>query len=87
MTADGTFAPRPGAAPLHRMVLAQAAMEARLLLRNGEQVLLALVIPLLVLFGGVVAIRYLDLSLTHSLHDPRYSRDPVSPACSIASRL
>ncbi len=35
------------------MVLAQASMEARLMLRNGEQVLLAVVIPLIVLVGGV----------------------------------
>lgn len=49
----GALAPRPGAAPLSRMVLAQAGMELRVLLRNGEQILLALVIPvmLLVLFS------------------------------------
>ena len=35
------------------MVLAQARMETRLLLRNGEQLLLAVVIPLIVLVGGV----------------------------------
>lgn len=49
------LAPRPGAAPLHRQVAAQAGMEARLMLRNGEQLLIALVIPLLVLVGGVIA--------------------------------
>ncbi|WP_246000206.1 ABC transporter permease [Nocardioides pocheonensis] len=49
----GTFAPRPGAAPLTRQVLAQASMEARLMVRNGEQLLLAVVIPVLVLVGGV----------------------------------
>ena len=48
-----TFAPPPGAAPLSAQVLAQASMEARLLLRNGEQLLLAVVIPLIVLVGGV----------------------------------
>jgi ABC-2 type transport system permease protein len=47
-----TFAPRPGAAPLRRMVLAQGLLECRLLLRNGEQLLLALVIPLLLLLVG-----------------------------------
>ena len=41
--------------PLPRMVLAQARMETRLLLRNGEQLLLAVVIPLLVLVGGITA--------------------------------
>ncbi|PRX92528.1 ABC transporter permease [Allonocardiopsis opalescens] len=43
------FTPRPGAAPLGRMVLAQAGMELRVLLRNGEQLLLTLVIPVLLL--------------------------------------
>ncbi|MFI7095645.1 ABC transporter permease [Streptomyces lydicus] len=51
----GTFAPRPGAAPLPRMIRAQAALETRMLLRNGEQLLLTVVIPtlLLVLFSTV----------------------------------
>ncbi|MEU7136907.1 ABC transporter permease [Streptomyces sp. NPDC046261] len=55
MTATGTFAPRPGAAPLGRMIRAQAALETRMLLRNGEQLLLTVVIPtlLLVLFSTV----------------------------------
>jgi ABC-2 type transport system permease protein len=35
------------------MVLAQARMESRLMLRNGEQLLLAVVIPVLVLVGMV----------------------------------
>jgi ABC-2 type transport system permease protein len=51
--AGGTFTPMPGAAPLVRQVLAQASMEARLMVRNGEQLLLAVVIPVLVLVGGV----------------------------------
>lgn len=51
----GTYAPRPGAAPLSRMIAAQTALETRMLLRNGEQLLLTVVIPslLLVLFGSV----------------------------------
>ncbi|MFE2159573.1 ABC transporter permease [Streptomyces lydicus] len=51
----GAFAPRPGAAPLPRMIRAQAALETRMLLRNGEQLLLTVVIPtlLLVLFSTV----------------------------------
>lgn len=55
MTATGTHRPRPGAAPLSRMILAQTALETRLLLRNGEQLLLTMVIPalLLVLFSTV----------------------------------
>ncbi|MEV4870277.1 ABC transporter permease [Streptomyces syringium] len=54
-TGTGTFAPRPGAAPLARMIRAQAALETRMLLRNGEQLLLTVVIPtlLLVLFSAV----------------------------------
>lgn len=51
----GTFAPAPGRAPWHRMVLGQGLMEARLLLRNGEQLVLALVIPLLLLVIGALA--------------------------------
>jgi ABC-2 type transport system permease protein len=53
--AVGTFAPAPGAAPLPRMIRAQALLETRMLLRNGEQLLLTVVIPalLLVLFSAV----------------------------------
>jgi len=43
------FTPAPGAAPMPRMIAAQATLEARTLLRNGEQLLLTLVIPLLLL--------------------------------------
>jgi len=64
-----TFTPRPGAAPLPRMVLAQARMETRLLLRTGEQLLLAVVVPLLVLGGGIAAARHFDLSFSHSAVD------------------
>ncbi|GAB7034243.1 ABC transporter permease [Streptomyces sp. NPDC021749] len=54
-TGTGAFAPRPGAAPLPRMIRAQAALETRMLLRNGEQLLLTVIIPtlLLVLFSAV----------------------------------
>jgi ABC-2 type transport system permease protein len=44
-----SFTPAPGAASLPRMVRAQAGLELRMILRNGEQVLLAIVIPVLVL--------------------------------------
>ena len=40
------FAPAPGAAPLPRMIAAQAAAETRGTLRNGEQLLVTMVIPL-----------------------------------------
>ena len=43
--ADGALAPRPGAAPRLAMLAAQARTELVLLLRNGEQVLLSLVLP------------------------------------------
>jgi ABC-2 type transport system permease protein len=43
------LSPAPGAAPLRRMVAAQSALETRTLLRNGEQLLLTLIIPLLLL--------------------------------------
>lgn len=46
---SATFTPAPGAAPYKRMVLAQSRMETLLLLRNGEQLLLTLVIPLVLL--------------------------------------
>lgn len=61
---SGTFAPRPGAAPLSQQVRSQTAMETRLMLRNGEQLLLAIVIPVLVLVGGTLAARHLSLDLS-----------------------
>ncbi|MDX6343876.1 MAG: type transport system permease protein, partial [Trebonia sp.] len=47
--ATGTWIPMPGAAPMPRMIAAQAVQETRQLLRNGEQLTLTLVIPLLLL--------------------------------------
>lgn len=54
-TVPGTYTPQPGAAPLPRMIAAQAVLETKMLLRNGEQLLLTVVIPtlLLVLFSSV----------------------------------
>lgn len=43
--------PDPGAAPVPRRVLAQARFDVVAMLRNGEQVLLTLVLPMLVLVG------------------------------------
>ena len=54
MTLD--FAPAAAPAPFARRVWAHATTEAGLILRNGEQALLAVVIPIAVLLGG----RYLD---------------------------
>lgn len=65
----GTFTPRPGGAALHRQVVAQASMEARLMLRNGEQLLLAVVIPVIVLVGGVKGGQHLNLHEDHALVD------------------
>lgn len=53
--------PGSPAATFPTMVLAHARMEARLLLRNGEQLVLALVIPVLVLVGGTFSGSVLDL--------------------------
>jgi len=70
----GTFAPRPGSAPLLRQIVAQSAMEARLMLRNGEQLLLAVVIPVIVLIGGVEAAKQFDVGL-----DQRPPIDALTP--------
>ena len=59
----GTFTPAPGAAPLGRQVLSHARMEARLMLRNGEQLLLAVVIPVIVLVGAVAGSERVGLEL------------------------
>ncbi len=53
------LAPAPAAAPLPRMLLAQVWFETRLLLRNGEQLLLTVVIPV-ALLGLLVAVPVLD---------------------------
>jgi ABC-2 type transport system permease protein len=47
----GTFTPAPGRGSLGRMLGAQVALETRMALRQGEQVLLTLVIPLALLVG------------------------------------
>jgi ABC-2 type transport system permease protein len=56
-----TFEPRPGGRPMAAMAVSHAAMEARLLLRNGEQLLIAIVIPLLLLVGGAESGGVVDL--------------------------
>lgn len=55
-----SFVPAPGAAPAARMLGAQTRMEFRLMLRNGEQVGLTLVIPLLLMV-------FFNLPLLYSL--------------------
>ncbi len=55
------LSPRPGAASTSAMVAAQTRMELRLLARNGEQLLITLVIPLLLLVAGTRSGRVVDL--------------------------
>lgn len=55
------LSPRPGAASRAAMLRAQTAMELRLLSRNGEQLLLTLVIPLLLLVMGTRSDEIVDL--------------------------
>jgi ABC-2 type transport system permease protein len=50
----GTFAPDPRPAKPAGMIAASAALELRIVLRNGEQLLLALVLPLAALIGGTL---------------------------------
>ena len=66
---SGTFTPMPGAAPMPKMVVTQARMESRLMLRNGEQLLIAVVIPVIVLVGLVSASDSLSLDNDHSAVD------------------
>jgi ABC-2 type transport system permease protein len=49
--APGTFTPRPGAGSRGAMLAAQAGTELRLALRHGEQVLLTLLVPIVLLVG------------------------------------
>lgn len=60
--AELDLTPSAATQPLPRLVLAHAGMETRLLVRNGEQLLLALVIPLLILVAGTEAKEVLELS-------------------------
>jgi ABC-2 type transport system permease protein len=57
------FTPAPGAAAPAQRVLRHGLTEAKLLVRNGEQLLLALVIPLAVLLGGRLIDRLDDISV------------------------
>ena len=49
--AEGTFTPRPRPNSPAKMLAAQTAMELKLLLRNGEQLLLTMFIPVTLLIG------------------------------------
>lgn len=61
------FTPQPGAASAVAMVRAQMLMELRLLSRNGEQLLLTLVIPLLLLIMGTRSDAIVDLGPGRSI--------------------
>jgi ABC-2 type transport system permease protein len=63
MTSPPTLdlSPRPGSAPRATMLRAQTLMELRLQARNGEQVLLTMVIPLVLLVLGAQANHIVDL--------------------------
>lgn len=50
----GTFTPDPRPAPVPRMLAAQYGLELKLLLRNGEQLLLTLFIPITLLVGLIL---------------------------------
>ena len=52
--APGTFTPDPRPAAVPKMLTAQFALELRLLLRNGEQLLLTMFIPITLLIGLIV---------------------------------
>src|SRR5882757_302880 len=49
--AAGTFSPDPRPATVKRMLTAQYGLELKLLLRNGEQLLLTMFIPITLLIG------------------------------------
>jgi ABC-2 type transport system permease protein len=49
--ATGTFAPDPRPATVSKMLTAQYGLELKLLLRNGEQLLLTMFIPITLLIG------------------------------------
>lgn len=75
----GTYAPDPGGAPVARMIVAQAALETRMLLRNGEQLLLTVIIPslLLVLFSTVDIVT-VPVPATGAAAGPSTSSRPAS---------
>lgn len=61
----GTFTPAPKRASAGAMLLAQGKMEAKLMLRHGEQQLLSVIIPLALLIGAA----RLESLTGHGLHE------------------
>lgn len=69
------LSPAPGSAPRARRIWSHARVEASLLVRNGEQLILALVIPIALLVSGIVV-------------GPRVGLDPTTfPASVLALAL
>jgi len=60
------LSPAPAPAPAGKRIIRHGLIEARLLIRNGEQLLLALVIPLAILVAG----RFADVSMSLDLLGP-----------------
>lgn len=60
------FSPAPASAAPGRRILSHAVMEARLILRNGEQAILAVVIPVGVLIGAAFFGERLGLGLSET---------------------
>ena len=71
----GALAPQPGAAPVGRMLAAQTKAELMLLMRNGEQILLTLVIPL----GLLLVLSKVDFVTVPGGRDRRRVSPPASP--------
>ena len=65
-TTEVDLSPAPGAAPFPRMAWRQAVLESRLLLRNGEQLVLTLLVPLGLVLGAAF-VSYLDGDRTERL--------------------
>ena len=79
--AAGTFTRPSAPASVARMTAAQTRMELALFLRNGEQLLVALVIPVAILFGltaiefGSVPEPRIDHAITCLLYTSPSPRD------------
>ena len=72
------FTPGSGAAPRRSLILNHALTEAKLIVRNGEQLMVALLIPLALLFFGHFAkgrygITEETIAPTSPWDDPEYS--------------
>ncbi|MBK4137347.1 ABC transporter permease [Corynebacterium macginleyi] len=64
-SSPGTFRPAPQRASAGAIILAQGGMEAKLMLRHGEQQLLSIIIPLAILIGT----SRLEATTGHGLHE------------------